>query len=125
MPNEAQKKFWALVATSPQAVICIALSSFLGYGISFIIFDYRKKVVQNSHYMFHVSIGLGYTAVIFCLVNCDILKHELTFSQLSARMPLTLLVSFAVGFLVLIGGTIWKEMSSPYVGAGARGRKSK
>ncbi|MFY9744141.1 MAG: hypothetical protein WA252_05830 [Candidatus Sulfotelmatobacter sp.] len=107
--GEFLKEFARIVIASPVALVTLVLSAFLGYGISFILFDYRRLQVRKSHYMFHVVFGLGYTAVIFLIVNYDLLSRTLTASQIMGRMPLTLLVSFAVGFTVMLAGAIVKD----------------
>lgn len=103
------KEFIPLVAKSPVALATLVLSTFFGYGISFIIFDYRGSAVGKSHYVFHMALGLGYAATIFALVNYDLLSHDLTVEQISERMPLTLLVSFIIGFFMMTVGAIWRQ----------------
>jgi len=84
MPNDPTKSFWLMAAKYPVAVACIGLSSFMGYGISFILFDYRMKEVKKSHYGFHLAIGIGYTAAIFFMVNFDVVSKTITAQQLSS-----------------------------------------
>jgi hypothetical protein len=107
--SEVLKEFAKIVIASPVAVVTIVLSAFLGYGISFVLFDYRRLQVRKSHYMFHVAFGLGYTAVIFLAVNYDLVSHSLTANQIMERIPLTLLVSFAVGFTVMLVGSVMRD----------------
>jgi hypothetical protein len=103
------KEFIPLVVKSPVALATLVLSTFFGYGISFIIFDYRSSSVGKSHYLFHLALGLGYAATIFAVVNFDLLSHNLTVDQISARMPLTLLVSFIIAFFMMTAGAIWRQ----------------
>jgi len=110
--GEVAKAFTSIVIASPVAVVTMVLSAFLGYGISFVLFDYRRLQVKKTHYLFHVAFGLGYTAVIFLVVNHDILSHTLTARQMMDRMPLTLLVSFAVGFTVMLIGSVMRESAT-------------
>ena len=103
------KEFIPLVAKSPVAIATLVLSTCCGYGISFIIFDYRSSSVGKTHYLFHLVLGLGYAATIFAVVNFDLLSHDLTVEQISSRMPLTLLISFIIAFVLMIGGAIWRQ----------------
>jgi hypothetical protein len=109
--DDIVKKFIKIVLTSPVAIVTLVLSTFLGYGISFVLFDYRRSKVRRSHFGFHVVIGLAYAALIFSCVNYDLLSHKLTVSQITERMPLTLLVSFSIGFLILLLGGIWRNLN--------------
>lgn len=117
------KHFVSIVVTSPVGVVTLVLSSFFGYGISFVLFDYRRSMVKRSHYPFHIAFGLGYAALMFAAVNFDLLSHQLTVDQIAQRTPLTLLVSFATSFLVMLGGGMWREFSKPYSGEGADGNR--
>lgn len=110
------QQFVDLVVKSPIAIVTIVLSWFLGFGISFILFDYRRNPVRVSHYSFHSALGLGYAALIFVIVNRDLVSTTLTAEQVAQRMPLTLLVSFAVAFLLMMGGAIWRQHTSPNTG---------
>lgn len=114
--NDIPKEFIKIVIASPVAIVTLVLSAFFGYGISFIVFDYRKSKVKKSHYLFHVTIGLGYAAVIFSIVNFDILSRRLTMDQMSQRMPLTLLISFAVSFVLMMAGAVWRQRSGGRTG---------
>lgn len=122
MLSDIKKPFLALVIQSPVALFCMGLSAILGYGISFLIFDYRSTSVSSSHYGLHLAVGLAYTALVFCAVNWDVLTHDLTAQIMTERMPLTLVISFAVGCVLLIGGMIWKEVKKPYINS-RRGRR--
>ncbi|HEY1602098.1 MAG TPA: hypothetical protein VGG64_21025 [Pirellulales bacterium] len=108
------KAFVLLVIQSPPALVTLGVSTFFGYGISFILFDYRRSQIQKSHYMFHVSIGLGYAAAMFCLVNFDLVTRTLTVEQITTRIPLTLLLSLGLAFVIMLVGAIWRELSAPY-----------
>ncbi|MCI0565112.1 MAG: hypothetical protein MN733_42135 [Nitrososphaera sp.] len=112
--DQLVKEFVALVIKSPVAVVTIALSTLFGYGISFILFDYRRSPATKAHTMFHVAIGLGYAALIFCVVNFDLMSRTMTIAQMTDRMPLTLLVGFLFAFFVMIVGGIWREFYKPY-----------
>jgi hypothetical protein len=108
------KNFIALVIKTPVALITMGMSFFLGYGISFILFDYRKSKAAKSHYFFHLIIGLGYTALVFLVVNWKIINSDLTEEQLSKCMPLTLLISFAFAFISIVIISILRERKKPY-----------
>lgn len=108
---EIVSAFVAIVLKSPVAIITIVLSWFLGYGISFVLFDYRKQQAEKSHFYFHCVIGLGYSALIFVLVNWDIISTNITMEDISKRIPLTLLISFSIGFVLIIGGVIYRQRS--------------
>lgn len=122
--KEIVKEFVALVLKSPPAVVTLVLSTFFGYGISFVLFDYRRTEVKKSHYLFHVAIGLGYAAVVFSVVNYDLLSHNLTMEHMTNRMPLTLLVSFVVAFLIMLAGGVWREFATPYASGESHGKSS-
>ena len=111
--NQIINEFIRLAIGSPVAVVTLVLSWFCGYGISFIVFDYRRSTVRKSHYWFHAGFGLGYTAIVFIAVNWDLLSRSLTADQIAQRIPLTLLVSFAVGFLIMLLGSICREFFGP------------
>ena len=96
---------------SPLALVTFVLSWFLGYGISFVIFDYREQQAKKSHFYFHFTIGLSYSAFIFVIVNLDIISTHITIEDISQRIPLTLLISFSVGFILMIGGVIYRQRS--------------
>jgi hypothetical protein len=112
------KAFVALLLKSPIAIVTVVLATFCGYGISFVAFDYRRVAVHKSHYYFHVAMGLAYSATIFCLLNFDLIKRNLTIDEVSARMPFTLVVTFAITFVLLVIGLAWRERSNPYSGSG-------
>ena len=95
---------------SPVALITLVLSTGLGYGISFVIFDYRRSEVSKSHYLLHPIVGLGYASMIFTLVNMDILSRKLNYSEIAGRMPLTLLIGFVVAFLIIVFVSILREV---------------
>lgn len=112
--DQVLKTFGDVVVKSPVATVALVLSTFFGYGISFVLFDYRRSQVLKSHYPFHVTFGLGFTAVVFSAVNYDLLSRNLTVDQITQRVPLTLLVGFAVTFVVIIAVAIFRELSTPY-----------
>jgi len=115
--EEIGKKFVALLLKSPIAIVTMVMSFFLGYGISFVIFDYRNNSVKKSHYLFHLIIGLGYSALIFIIVNSRLLGREMSEEEFSKAMPITLLISFAVAFLAIVSISIFKELKKPYLNA--------
>jgi hypothetical protein len=112
--EEIFKEFVALVIKSPVAIMTVGVSTCFGYGIAFILFDYRRTEVRKSHRVFHVAIGLGYAAVIFCIVNYDLLSRGLTVEQITSRAPLTLLISAVVSFIIMTIGAFCREFSNPY-----------
>ena len=114
---EIGNKFVALVLKSPIAIVTMVMSFFLGYGISFLIFDYRNNSVKKAHYLYHLIIGLGYSAFIFIIVNFNIISREMTEEDFSKAMPVTLLVSFAVAFIAIVTISIFKELKKPYTNA--------
>src|ERR1700726_4708378 len=109
--TDVVKGFTSLVIQSPPALVTLVLATFFGYGLSFILFDYRRAKIRKSHYMFHVTVGLSYAAVMFCAVNYDLLSRTLTVEQIINRIPLTLLLSFGVAFVIMVVGAIWRELS--------------
>jgi hypothetical protein len=113
--EEILKAFAGLIIKSPIALVTIGVSTCFGYGIAFVLFDYRRVEVKKSHRSFHVAIGLGYAAVVFCVVNFDILAKNITAEQITSRTPLTLIVSGVTSFFIMIAGALWRETySRPY-----------
>lgn len=108
------KEFVSLVVKSPVALVTLVLVTFCGYGISFVLFDYRRTDVHRSHRFFHVFVGLGYTALVFVVANIDLISRDLTIDQITARVPFTLLVGFVVAFILILGIALWRERSAPY-----------
>jgi predicted permease len=105
------KQFVLLVIQSPLAVAAFALSFFMGYGISFVLFDYRlKESLKKTHYLFHVSVGLCYTALVFCVFNYRAMAMPMSPEQIAERIPATLLFSLALGFIIIIVVAIWREV---------------
>lgn len=119
--DEILDQFVSIVTESTPATVGIVLSSFFGYGISFVLLDYRRATVRPTHFLLHVVLGIGYSATIFAIVNLDLLTHNLTIEQITTRMPITLVVSFIVAFILIFGGMIWRERSSPYAAPNDRG----
>lgn len=108
--NQIGEGALAILLSSKMTLATFLLSSFMGYGISFILFDYRIKTFNYwTHIPFHCIIGLGYTALIFVITNFDIFKRTLSLSEIIDRMPFTLVVSLAVGFVILLVGGIVRE----------------
>ena len=85
----------------------------MGYGISFVLFDYRKSSVKKSHYFLHVFLGTGYAALIFIGVNWDVISRDITADAITDRIPITLIVSLALGFVIIFVWSIVKEVRSP------------
>ena len=94
--------FWELVTKSPPALVTLTLSVFMGYGVSFLVFDYGKSEAEPHGWQFHIAVGLGYAALIFLGVNGDIIGRKLTTDQMIERIPITFLVSFAILFIVIV-----------------------
>lgn len=120
MPTDVQKSFWLLLVKSPAALFVVGCSWICGYGISFMLFDYRKTDVKKSHGYLHVSVGTGYSAFVFLLVNFDLLSRAITVDQLVSRLPFTFLISFSLLFLVIVGVGVMRELRSPYASRGRR-----
>jgi predicted membrane channel-forming protein YqfA (hemolysin III family) len=115
--EEVVKKFIELVLKSPTAIITLVLSFFLGYSISFIIFDYRNNKAKGSHFWFHLFIGLGYSALMFLILNWKKINLEMTEEDFSKVMPITILVSFAIAFIAIVTISIIREIKRPYANA--------
>ena len=114
--EEILGQFVSIVTKSTPATIGLVLSSGFGYGISFVLLDYRRTMVRRTHFLLHVVLGVGYSATIFAIVNFDLLSHNLTIEQITARMPITLVVSFIVAFILIFGGMRWSQK----IGQGAK-----
>lgn len=110
--EELFKQFFILVIKSPVALATLVLSAGLGYGISFVIFDYRRSDVRKSHYLLHPVVGLGYSAIIFTILNSDLLSKNMNYSDMAGRMPLTLLISFIIAFVIIIIVSIIREIKN-------------
>ena len=106
-------EFIVLIVKSPVALFALVGSFLMGYGISFVLFDYRKSAVKKSHYILHVFLGSGYAAVIFLGVNWDIISRDITAEAITDRIPITLIVSLAIGFIIIFTWSIVKEVRSP------------
>jgi len=109
--KEIVSKFSAIVTDSPAATVGLVLSTFLGYGISFSWFEYRRPKEDKLPMLLHLVIGLGYAGVIFIAINYDILTRNLNVEQISQRLPITLLVSFSLAFVLIIVGVIYRQRS--------------
>lgn len=108
------KNFVDLVIKDPVATVTLVLSFFVGYAFSFILFDYRNKKSKKSHFLFHLFIGLGYTALIFLIVNWKLVNCDITTSQLSKSMPYTFLIGLSVAFVIVVILSIIREIKKPY-----------
>lgn len=106
------RKFTTIVTDSPSATVGLVLSTFHDYGISFVWLEYRRPVEHKLPMIIHVIIGLGYAASIFVAINFDILARELSVEQICQRMPITLLFSFTVAFVVMVAGFIYRQNNS-------------
>ncbi|NMH26479.1 hypothetical protein [Flavobacterium silvaticum] len=105
------EKFGEIAVQSPTAIVTSVLSTLLGYGISFLIFDYRKPAgKKKASVYFHAVIGLTYTAFIFIVSNFSIMKRDMTAEDINKAMPFTLMISFAVAFLIIVSVSIYKEI---------------
>lgn len=102
--------FMALIVESPPALLTLGLVTFIGYGISFVLFDYRSSKPHASHKVMHIVFGLGYAAVMFCLVNFDLLRRAITADEIISRLPVTLLASFTAFFVMILPIIILKEI---------------
>jgi hypothetical protein len=107
------KEFFALIIKTPVALFALVASFLMGYGISFVLFDYRSSSVNKSHYILHIFLGVGYAALIFLGLNWDIVNRDITPEIITSRIPITLIVSLAFGFLVIFVWSIIKEVRSP------------
>ena len=109
--KDVVSKFTKIVTDSPTATVGLVLSTFLGYGISYAWFEYRKPKEDKLPLILHIVLGLGYAAVVFTAINFDLLKRSLNVDEISQRMPITLLVSFLVAFFLILSGIIYRQRS--------------
>lgn len=112
--EEALKEFFWLLIKSPIALVSFGMSFFFGYGMSFVLFDYRMSSVKKSHFPYHIGFGMCYSIVVFIIVNWTSLSYKITYDQICERIPFTLLVSGAIAFIVMLIGAIWREKVDPY-----------
>lgn len=97
------ERFVELVLQSPPAIVCLVLSTFIGYGLAYVLLVHGRENPPKLGTLLNVALGLGFTAIVFVVSNFDIIGRDLTAEQISDRAPFTLLIAFAVSFVVLVG----------------------
>ena len=111
MVEKIWRDVWPMILKSPIALFALITILFMGYGISFLLFDYRTNPRGISHYL-HITIGFGYTCLIFVATSWPIVfspsKH-LNLSDLATYCPRTIVVSFAILFIVMVSVMIFRE----------------
>jgi hypothetical protein len=101
-----------ILVASPIALFALCVSSSCGYGMSFILLDYHRQEARKSHRLLHPALGIAFAACVFLLVNHDIITHNLTGDQIGQRMPLTLIVTCAVAFPIMVAGIAYRQSSN-------------
>lgn len=100
-----------LISDSPQLLICVVILFFLGYGISFLLFSYRRNTPVNVSNNFHLIMGLAYVALVFTLRNWRLLfqSNQVNLDHIVRELPQTFVISLALFFIVAVPVTIYRE----------------
>jgi len=100
-----------LLAKSPIGLFSIFVTFLIGYGVSFLLLDYRRNPEGYSNWL-HLSLGGGYTALVFLIVNWSLVFHPsipLTLDDLAQRAPQTMVISFAILFVAFCAVTLIRD----------------
>lgn len=112
--EDAGKRFWQdvwpLILKSPVALFAGVATLLLGYGISFVLFDYRTNSKGYSH-IIHIFLGVGYACIMFALTSWNVLfgKKPPTLDDLAIYCPRTIVISFATLVIAIIAVTIVRD----------------
>jgi hypothetical protein len=104
MENKFWKDVWPLILKSPLMLFLFAMTYVMGYGISYLIFSYRKED-HKVPFFIHLFFGLGYSLLMFCVVNIKLIikmNSSITLQALSDNSVFTVIISFAVIFVVTL-----------------------
>lgn len=100
--KEVFGKFALLVTSSPPATISFVMTTFLGYGVSYFLLEYRQPESGKIPFPIQFFAGLAYSSFVFIAVNFDVLSRNIGILQILPRMPITLLIGFAIAFLIML-----------------------
>ena len=100
-----------LISDSPQLLICVVILFLLGYGISFLVFSYRRNTTANVSNNFHLIMGLAYVALVFTLRNWRLVlqSNQVNLDHIIRELPQTFVISLALFFIVAVPVTIYRE----------------
>lgn len=105
------KDIWPLIIKSPIALFSLLMTFLMGYGISFLLFDYRRNPKGLPH-LLHIAIGTGYACLIFVFSNwalCFSKDVPLTLEDIARYSPGTMMLSFAILVIVMILVILFRE----------------
>jgi len=111
METKFWKDIWPLLLKSPLLMFLLFMTYIMGFGISYFIFSYRKPN-HKLPYFLHLFFGLGYTMLMFCIMNFNLIiekNRDLSLEHLLDNSIFTILISFPVIFIVSIIVVIIRE----------------
>jgi len=115
MTNGGETRFWSeiwpMIVKCPIAVFGLVMTLLMGYGISFMVFDYRTNPKGISHIL-HIALGTGYACCIFVITGWNLIfsdEKNLTLEDIAAHCPKVMILSFAILVLVMIVVTVVRE----------------
>lgn len=111
MEEKFWRDLWPMILKSPIALFALISTFLMGYGISFLLFDYRTNPKGLPH-VFHIFIGCAYTCLIFMATSWSMIFSPTKppdLPDLAIYFPRTMVVSFAVLFIVMVCVIICRE----------------
>lgn len=111
METKFFKDVWPILLKSPILLVSFLMSFLMGYGISYLLLDYRKEYRNIPNYL-HYFTGIGYVLLIFVILNFKaIFNSRDNFSgELIIQQSLfTVVISFPILFIVFITVVILRE----------------
>lgn len=111
MESKFFKDIWPMLLKSPILLVSFVLSYLMGYGISYLLLDYRKEYKSLPSYLHYFS-GIGYVLLVFLILNFKtILNSKDNFNgELIIQQSLfTVIISFPILFIVYIAVVIFRE----------------
>ena len=108
-PERIWEEALPLILKSPIALFSLFVTFLRGYGISYLLFDFRRESALEISNWLHLSVGGGYAALIFLIVNWRIVYNCPTLDDLAKYAPQTMVVGFAFLFILFCIVTIIRE----------------
>ena len=103
------KQVVPLILKSPQVLTSVCMTWVMGYGMSFLLFEYRTNPRKVSTWL-HLSLGGAYAAFVFLVINWHLVFREVfNFDHLTQKAPQTIVVSGAILFILFIVITLCRE----------------
>jgi len=109
--QDSLRHIWPYILKEPIALLAFVVTYFMGCGVAFVLFYYRRERVHGWRGLDHFF-GGGYAAVIFTIMNWKEVWNSaspITIDQIKNRTPQTLLLSFALLFIITTVVTIVRE----------------